>query len=124
MGVADYKLSAALPAPLQAALPTAEDLAREFPMMTLVKLRIDIGRELRALIEGDGVESDRPLVLSEMVLLNEGVCDLPSTKDFIGIVSSLNKAAHGIDIPAEEAERASATANRFLFDIRAYRTST
>jgi len=77
MGVADYKLSAALPAPLQAALPTAEDLAREFPMMTLVKLRIDIERELRALIEGDGVESDRPLVLSEMVRLNEGVRDLP-----------------------------------------------
>ncbi len=124
MGVADYKLSGALPAPLQAALPTAEDLAREFPMMTLVKLRIDIERELRALIEGDGVESDRPLVLSEMVRLNEGVRDLPSTKDFIGIVNSLNKAAHGIDIPAEEAERASATANRFLFDIRAYRTST
>ncbi|GFE76668.1 hypothetical protein NTCA1_43170 [Novosphingobium sp. TCA1] len=50
--------------------------------------------------------------------------DLPSTKDFIGIVNSLNKAAHGIDIPEDEAERASATASQFLFDIRAYRTST
>jgi hypothetical protein len=49
MAVAGYTLSTALPAPLQA----AEDLTREFPLLSFVKLRIDIERELRALADED-----------------------------------------------------------------------
>jgi len=45
MWVVEYTLPYALPPPLQAALPTAEDLAREFPLMSFVKLRIEIERE-------------------------------------------------------------------------------
>jgi predicted nuclease of restriction endonuclease-like (RecB) superfamily len=51
MGVAEYKLSPALPAQLESELPTAEEFAREFPFMTLVKLRIEIERELRRLMQ-------------------------------------------------------------------------
>jgi predicted nuclease of restriction endonuclease-like (RecB) superfamily len=54
MGVTEYTLSHALPAPLRAALPTAEELGREFPLISLVKLRIDIERQLRALVKDTG----------------------------------------------------------------------
>ena len=38
MGVAEYRLSPSLPIQLQGNLPTAEELAREFPLMSAVKL--------------------------------------------------------------------------------------
>jgi predicted nuclease of restriction endonuclease-like (RecB) superfamily len=50
MGVAEYRLSAALPEPLQTELPTEAEFAREFPLMALVKLRIEVEREIRLLV--------------------------------------------------------------------------
>ncbi|NLS07864.1 DUF1016 domain-containing protein [Rhizobium sp. P32RR-XVIII] len=50
MGVAEYRLSAALPDPLQAELPTEAEFPREFPLMALVKLRIEVEREIRSLV--------------------------------------------------------------------------
>jgi hypothetical protein len=123
MAVAGYTLSTALPAPLQAALPAAEDLAREFPLLSLVKLRIDIERELRALADEDSFSNDRPLALNELVRACEAVRALPSTEAFIAIVRSLNEAAHGIDITKDQAEVATEAATRFLADIRAYRSN-
>jgi len=54
MGVAEYRLSPSLPSQLQGNLPTAEELAREFPLMSAVKLRIEIERELRLLLQARG----------------------------------------------------------------------
>lgn len=123
MAVAGYTLSTALPAPLQAALPTAEDLAREFPLMSLVKLRIDIERELRALADEDCFPNGHPLPLNELVRASEAVRALPSTKAFMAIVRNLNEAAHGIDVAKDQAEIATDAATRFLADIRAYRVN-
>lgn len=123
MAVAGYTLSTALPAPLQAALPTAEDLAREFPLMSLVKLRIDIERELRALADEDSFPNDHPLPLNELVRASEAVRALPSTEAFMAIVRNLNEAAHGIDVAKDQAEIATDAATRFLADIRAYRVN-
>lgn len=123
MAVAGYTLSTALPAPLQAALPTAEDLAREFPLMSLVKLRIDIERELRALADADSFPNDHPLALNELVRASEAVRALPSTEAFMAIVRNLNEAAHGIDIAKDQAEIATDAATRFLTDIRTYRVN-
>jgi predicted nuclease of restriction endonuclease-like (RecB) superfamily len=117
MAVAGYTLSTALPAPLQAALPTAEDLAREFPLMSLVKLRIDIERELRTLADEDSFPNDHPLALNELVRT------LPSTEAFMAIVRNLNEAAHGINVAKDQAEVATQAATRFLTDIRAYRVN-
>ena len=44
MGVAAYRVSSQLPKQLEGELPTPDELAREFPLMALVKLRIDIER--------------------------------------------------------------------------------
>lgn len=123
MGVAEYTLSDALPVPLRAALPTAEDLAREFPLMSLVKLRIDIERELRALTDDAGMAADGPMGLSELVRANKDVRKLPSTADFMRAVNSLNNAAHGIDVPQDEADRATRISTQFLAEIREYRVT-
>lgn len=123
MGVAEYKLSGALPISLQAALPTADDLAREFPLMSLVRLRIDIERELRSLAQDEGITSDRPLALNELVQQSEAVRALPSARDFMRIVRSLHSAAHGVDVAPDEAELATEAGARFLAEIRDYRAN-
>ena len=48
MGVANYVLGEALPAPFQSELPTAAELAKDWPSLTLVKVRIDIERAPRS----------------------------------------------------------------------------
>ncbi|WP_121120189.1 PDDEXK nuclease domain-containing protein [Croceibacterium ferulae] len=123
MGVAEYTLSEALPAPLQAALPTAEDLALDFPLWSLVKLRIDIERELRKLAEDAGVTSDRSMSLNELIRTNEDVRQLPTTAEFMRIVNSLQNAAHGIDVPQDEADQATKISKSFLLDLRAYQAT-
>ena len=55
MSVADYRLSSTLPARLQDDLPTFADLAAEFPLMSLVKLRADIEQQLRVLAASHGM---------------------------------------------------------------------
>ncbi len=47
LGVATYRVSPQLPKQLEADLPTPAELAREYPLMALVKLRIDVERAAR-----------------------------------------------------------------------------
>lgn len=120
MGVAEYTLSEALPAPLLAALPTAEDLARELSVLSLVKLRIDVERELRKLAEDADRTVDRPISLDELIRANEDVRQFPSTTEFMRIVNTLHNAAHGIDVPQAEADQAKTISKSFLLDLRDY----
>jgi predicted nuclease of restriction endonuclease-like (RecB) superfamily len=60
MGVAQYRLSPALPEPLKRDLPTLEDLAQEFPAMSVIKLRIEIERALQSFIAVHGLASEGP----------------------------------------------------------------
>jgi hypothetical protein len=46
MGVAKYLLTSALPDRLKEALPTAHDLVNEFPLFSLLKLRVEIEQAL------------------------------------------------------------------------------
>jgi len=123
MGVAEYRLSQALPTPLQAALPTAEELAHEFPLLSLVKLRIDIERQLRALAEETGVVSDGPMGLKELLRASEGVRQLRSTAKFMKIVDVLHRAAHGVEVPRDDADHATEISQLFLADIQEYRAA-
>ncbi|WP_114859759.1 PDDEXK nuclease domain-containing protein [Azospirillum brasilense] len=122
MGVAEYRLSAALPDVLQAELPTVAEFAREFPLMSLVKLRIEIERELRAMIDERGT-SERPL--SIMASLSElGRLGLaPANADrFRSALQVLNRAAHGLDVGEEAATEATSTATTFLAELRDIRS--
>jgi YhcG PDDEXK nuclease domain len=121
MGVAEYRLSAALPEPLQAELPTVAEFAREFPLMSLVKLRIEVERELRAMIDDHGT-TERPL--SIMASLSElGPLGLsPASVDrFRSALQTLNRAAHGLEVE-KAANEASTIAAALLAELRDIRS--
>jgi hypothetical protein len=60
MGVAQHQLTHALPPQLEEDLPTVAECAREFPLMSVVKLRIEIEHALRDLAAQRGVAFNRP----------------------------------------------------------------
>ena len=121
MGVAEYRLSAALPEPLQAQLPTLAEFAREFPLMSLVKIRIEIERELRSMVD-DEATAERPLSISAGLreLGRRGLAP-PSTRRFHAALRTLHEAAHGIDVSPEAASEATEAGADFLAELRALR---
>jgi predicted nuclease of restriction endonuclease-like (RecB) superfamily len=121
MGVAEYRLSATLPEPLQAELPTEAEFAREFPLMSLVKLRIEIERELRALSDDAGlVAGPLSIGVALVELANSGRAP-QNTVRFQDALRILNQAAHGIDVDVGTAAEAADVAAQFLADLRAHR---
>jgi predicted nuclease of restriction endonuclease-like (RecB) superfamily len=120
MGVAQYRLSTALPDQLKRDLPTVEELAREFPLMSLVKLRMDIERALRDIMEMHGEAARRPLgiggTLRELARLG---LTPPSTDRFLDAMRTMNEAVHGLDVKPEAAEQAIAVGTEFLSELRA-----
>ncbi|MGO7394940.1 YhcG family protein [Rhizobium ruizarguesonis] len=121
MGVAEYRLSAALPAPLQAELPTEAEFAREFPLLSLVRVRMEVEREIRMLLD-DRSPAERPVSLGILIgdLPQFGLS--PQIVDrFRSALNVLNRAAHNMDVSAEDAATAAEVATAFLAEIRALR---
>lgn len=118
MGVADYRVSSSLPARLERDLPTSADLAGEFPLMSLVKLRIEIEQQLRRVADAQGI-SGRAAGIGSMLRELEQAGVLPgSERAFKETLKVLNRATHGIDIAPETADQAVAAGSRFLEDLR------
>jgi predicted nuclease of restriction endonuclease-like (RecB) superfamily len=117
MGVAEYRLSTALPESLQAELPTVAEFAREFPLMSLVKLRIEIERELRRLINYG--TSSRPLsigpTVEELQRTGQLRMDFPA---FRPAIDAMNRAAHGYDIDPIAAGEAAELGAALLAELR------
>ena len=107
MGVAQYRLTAALPQELQRELPTIEDLAAEFPLLSLVRLRIDIEKKLAALVKAHGLEDDMHDIVSTELMAN-----------ILRVSEVLNRAVHGRDVTQEEGQAAVATGNQILADLK------
>jgi hypothetical protein len=125
MGVAQYRLSPALPDQLKRELPTAEELAREFPAMSVVKLRIEIERALRNFVAARGDFSSRPLGIGTVLrdLKRRGIAP-PSTDRFIEALRVMNEAAHGFDVDAAAAEQAVSIGSEFLAELSALKPGT
>jgi predicted nuclease of restriction endonuclease-like (RecB) superfamily len=118
MGVASYRVSSQLPKQLEAELPTPDELAREFPLMALVKLRIDIERTLRQLAQQQGV-LDRPFAIGPMLQRLAEAGPLPqSAADFDEALRALNAAVHGVDVSADAAAAALEAGTRLLDELR------
>jgi predicted nuclease of restriction endonuclease-like (RecB) superfamily len=121
LGVAEYRLSAALPEPLQAELPTVAEFAREFPLMSLVKLRIEIEREIRLLMERQA-EAKQSLSIGSMLGDLQRLDLAPqSVNRFKGALYAMNRAAHGFDVAEGDASQATEIATAFLAELRAVR---
>jgi hypothetical protein len=118
MGVAEYRLSSQLPQKLRADLPTLDDLAREFPLMSLVKLRLEIEQQLRALAAAKST-SGRSAGIVPMLQELQSAGLLPeSAHQFQATLRVLNDAALGIAVGPEAADAALEAGNRFLDDLR------
>lgn len=123
MGVAQYQLSAALPPQLEEDLPTVAEFAREFPLMSVVKLRIEIERAVRELAEKKGVLFDRPTGIMNMLrdLRRQGSVPA-STERMLGALQTMNAASHGVDVDSETAKQAVEIGTVFLAELKALNT--
>ena len=118
MGVAQYQLSQALPPQLQEDLPTVDELGREFPLMSVVKLRIEIERALRELVVAKGIDPRR-MGISQMLGKLQGLGVSPaSIRQMHGVVQSMLEASHGVDVDSDAAKRAVEIGTAFLADLR------
>ena len=118
MGVAEYRLSTTLPKGLEADLPSQEVFASQFPVMSLVKLRIDIERAIRSLMELFGIET-RPLGIgSALRELKRRDLAPDLTDSFLDVLQAMNHAAHGFDITPQDADEALKRGNSFLKELR------
>lgn len=125
MGVAQYQLSQALPPQFEEALPTVEEFAREFPLMSVVKLRIEIERALRELAGERGLVIDRPAGILNMLRSLQGQGPMPaSTEEMLGALRIMNEASHGIDVDAEAAKTAVDVGTVFLAELKALGSSS
>ena len=118
MGVARYRLSPALPEELRRELPTIEELAREFPLMSVVKLRIEIERALRGHLAAHGVALPRPMGIGSMLRELDRLGHAPpSTQPLLKALHAMNDAAHGLDVEPDAARRAVAAGTAFLGEL-------
>jgi hypothetical protein len=122
MGVAEYRISSALPEPLRTALPSVAEFAQELPLLSLVKLRIDVEREIRLLLNCAEEEKERPLGLASTLAELQKLGMAPSSIDrFRDALGTMNRAAHGLDVSDDEAAEAGDVATAFMSELRALR---
>ncbi|WP_392711197.1 YhcG family protein [Rhizobium ruizarguesonis] len=119
IGVAQYQLSHALPPQLEEDLPTIEDFAREFPLMSVVKLRIEIERALRGFLARSSFSRSRSIGIGNMLrdLQQSGLAP-NSTDSLVKSLRVMNEASHGVDVDAEAAQRVVETGTMFLAELK------
>lgn len=118
MGVAQYQLSQALPPQLQEDLPTVEELGREFPLMSVVKLRIEIERALRELVVAKGIDP-RQMGISQMLGKLHGLGIRPANiRQMHGVLQPMLEASHGVDVESDAAKRAVEIGTAFLAELK------
>jgi predicted nuclease of restriction endonuclease-like (RecB) superfamily len=119
MGVAQYQLSHALPPQLEEDLPTVAEFAREFPLMSVVKLRIEIERAVRDLASERGVIFHRPAGIMSMLRDLQRQGPVPaSTEQMLDALRVMNEASHGVDVDSDAAKRAMEIGKIFLADLK------
>ena len=118
MGVAQYRLAAVLPPQLREELPTAEDLAREFPLMSVIKLRSEIERELRRIQAERDLQITSSGVIASLGELEKRGLVPPSSNRFEAILSAVNAAIHARELDPNEFDQAMVLGAALLSDLR------
>jgi hypothetical protein len=116
MGVAQYQLThgKALPKALQGELPTAAELSKEFPLLSVVKVRIEIERALNNLAKEHGLPQWRGMGARLRDLQRAGLVPDVATTELLAAMDAMNRAAHGVDVESADAQEAIRIGNRFL----------
>jgi len=119
MGVAKYQLLTAPPETLQAALPTPDELAREFPQFSLVVMRMEIERALLAVLAAHNIAVPKQAgIITLLRTLDQASLHIAEADQFMPIVRILNEVVHGRTIDAPMAIEAETGARRFLDVLR------
>jgi predicted nuclease of restriction endonuclease-like (RecB) superfamily len=120
MGVAHYRLTPApaLPAKLRRELPTTDELAAEFGLLSIAGLRIDIERALRELIENRGIPAQPRPTIASMIQAIEDLKLMPVAEEFVAAIRIMNSAAHGHDVDTSAAQQAFSAGKAFLAELR------
>jgi hypothetical protein len=88
--------------------------------MSVVKLRIEIERTLRAFLAARGEPSNASMSIGPILqdLKRRGLAP-PSTDKFLKTLRLMNEAAHGLDIDPEATEQAITVGTEFLAELSA-----
>ncbi len=119
MGVAEYRLTQALPERLKSQLPTNEDLAAELPLIGLLTLRMQLEKRLALIAKEHGLAWERESI--GMLVTNLQVSELISTEMLHSIMvlsETLNRAAHGERMTTEEAQQSLEVGTAVLGKLR------
>jgi hypothetical protein len=119
MGVAEYRWTPApaLPAKLRRELPTTDDFAGEFGLLSMARLRIDVELALRELLQQRGVSVAPRLAISTMVRVLEELKLMPITEEFMASVRTLTSVVHGQSVEPNAVRQACDAARRLLVEI-------
>jgi len=109
MGVSEYRLTHALPAPLRDELPTSEDLAREFPLLSLVQLRIAIEKMLTEILRKSKPDLGEALRTKSVGQLSAVLFDIELISGELlakirSVSEILNRTVHGQKTSRDAAE--------------------
>lgn len=118
MGVAAYRVSAQLPKQFEGELPTPDELAREFRLMALVKMRIDLDRTLHQLADQHSTSdggSDLGATLRDFAAVR-GLP--PHIADIGGTLRALDAAAYTADTSTDTAAAAMESGMQLLDALR------
>lgn len=117
MGVAQYRVSPALPEQLKRDLPTAEDLKPEFRAMSLVSLQREVDYTLRDFAAAHDIPADAPLS-AELVLreLRQRGIAPPSSDQFVEALRAV-KTTNRIDADPTAASQTLALGRRFIAEL-------
>ena len=114
MGVAEYRLTEALPEQLKRELPTNDELIKELPLLEPVTLRIELERKLARMADAGGLDWKGESI--GMLATNLHMHDLISTEllNNVMILSrTLNRAVHGEQVTIEQSQQSLET-GRFV----------
>lgn len=118
MGVAQYRVSAALPERLKRDLPTVEDLEQEFQSMNAIELCREVEYSLRDLAAAHGMPAERPVAIDSLLreLKQQGKAP-PSTDRFLKAWPVIEAAADTFDLDSVIATNAVRVSQQLLLEL-------
>jgi len=117
IGVAKYLLTSALSDRLKEALPTAHDLVSEFPLLSSLKLRVEIEQVLSERARSLGRADEMVGIPRLLEWLKRNDRSLPGADDFLKVLGVINQAAHGRRMDPEAEREAVQVGTAFLHRI-------
>lgn len=104
---------------MQHDLPTAKDLAQEFLLFSLVKLRSEIEQAIFQRAESLGLPSEPPMGIAQLIQRVQAVDKIAlDAGKFLRVIETMNLAAHSRKVEPADAAEALRVGSEFLARFR------